>query len=120
MPDPESEVVPVVSVKDMGAVEREEVQVLDIKVPENSELPAIAKVYVKNPRYPEGTIIEVPGLGGVPNFGSKEITFVQAVQFEQINGKPWPVSNGKPEDLTIEVQETATSPSGKDVEEVTE
>lgn len=110
--------VPVGSVqedKDPGAPEESEKpelvkeHELNWKLPENHPLRKVGTVYMKDDRYPEGTIIEVPGLGGVPNGGSKEVDEVQTSMFQDnFPDFEWP------EDGNL------TFPVATKVEEVTE
>jgi hypothetical protein len=81
-------------------VDEEEKPVLDLKIPEGANLPAVGTVFMKNHRYPEGTIIEVPGLGGIPNMGSKEVDQNQVYTYEAQTLQKW---DG---DLTVEIKDT--------------
>lgn len=102
---PEDTQGPVVSVDDTDPVDREE-DPLHITLPE-SDVPVIGKVWMSHFMHPEGTMIEVPGLGGVPNGGSKEVDYTMAVMYEQATQKKWPVQDGKPQDLHVEVKEVS-------------
>lgn len=64
--------------------------------------PVVAKVTVKNPAYPDGTELEVPGLGLVKNGETRDVTFLQARHYEIGTGKVWPMKDGKAEDLVID------------------
>jgi hypothetical protein len=66
------------------------------------EVPIVGKVTLQNYNYPEGYLLEVPGLGGIENFGTKDISLVQATMYEQATGQRWPVVDGKPQDLVLE------------------
>lgn len=99
---PEDEVPgSVVSVTDKDPVDTEP-DPLHITLPP-SDVPIVGKVWMKNEMHPEGTIIEVPGLGGIPNGGSKEVDYTMAIMYEQATHKKWPVKDGKAQDLHIQV-----------------
>lgn len=94
MSDTNAEEDPVVSVEDTDRVDP-------------SPIPIVAKVSVKNPRYPDGELIEVIGLGTVPNGGSKDVDFIMATNYEIATGQKWPMKGDKPQDLVIEVKEVS-------------
>jgi hypothetical protein len=115
MPDQESS-VPVVSVpKDtdrdapvatdatssVDLVGEDDKPVLDLKISDTANLPAVGTVYMKNFRYPEGYILEVPGLGGVPNMGSKEVDVVQVTNYEAQTLQEFDRDKG----LTVEIKD---------------
>ena len=64
--------------------------------------PVVAKVTVKNPAMQDGVELEIPGLGLVKNGETRDITFLQARQYEIGTGRPWPMKDGKAEDLVID------------------
>lgn len=83
---------PVVSVEDQepaGAIED----------PAN---PVVAKVTLKNPAYPDGHVLEVPGLGLIENGSTRDVTFLQARNFEIASGRTWPMKGDKAQDLVID------------------
>lgn len=62
----------------------------------------VAKVTVKNPAMPDGTELEVPGIGLVKNGETRDVTFIQARNYEIGTGRIWPMKDGKAEDLVID------------------
>jgi len=80
-------------------VDEGEELVLDLKIPDDANLKAVGTVFMKNHRYPPGTIIEIPGLGGIPNMGSKEVDQIQVSTYEAQCFKKW---DG---DLTVEIKD---------------
>jgi hypothetical protein len=82
-------------------VDENDKPVLDLKIREDADLPAVGTVYMRNHRYPEGYILEVPGLGGIPNMGSKEVDQVQVANYESINMQTFNRDKG----LTIEIKD---------------
>jgi hypothetical protein len=67
------------------------------------DVPIVGTVTIHHPIFVEGAIIEIPGLGGIPNGGSKEINLVQATLYEQATGNKWPTKGGKPQNLVINI-----------------
>lgn len=88
--------VPVGRAKDTDPVEPD----VEAKTEEPKYL---AVVHMNNQMYPPDTLIEVPGLGGIPNGGIKRVDLYQMLHYEQATGNKWPEENGKAQDLTIEV-----------------
>lgn len=106
---------PVVSAKDTDRVAQstdttttvdltgeDEKPVLDLKIRKDANLPAVGTVYMRNHRYPEGYILEVPGLGGIPNMGSKEVDLAQVTMYEMLCNQKFDKDKG----LTVETKDT--------------
>lgn len=81
---------------------------------EASTVPIIGKVYMNHTMYPEGALLEVPGLGSIPNGGSKDVTLVMGIQYEQATGQKWPTKDNKPVDLIVEVDEAKSQKEAED------
>lgn len=64
--------------------------------------PIIAKVTVKNPAYPDGTELEIPGLGIVVNGATKSVSYIQVVNYEIATGQKWPMKGTKPQELVLD------------------
>ena len=54
-------------------------------------LPPVGSVTVEVRDVGEGVLVEIPGLGAVPNFGTKQVNEVQVAMFQQA-GHTWPDS----------------------------
>lgn len=108
MPDTESE-GPVVSVqRDMDPAEPATGE-------EEPLVPIMGTVTLKHSMYPKGYELEVPGLGTIPNMGTKRVDVVQAANFEIATNQKWPDGEEGKRDLTIQIPPPEPEPEVKEV-----